>query len=138
MDIKTKEKRSQNMARIRSKNTAPELRIRKMLTKLGWKYRLHSKNLPGKPDIVVSKIKTAIFVNGCFWHQHKGCKKCTIPKSHIEHWRRKLEGNIQKQKQNIKVLHRLGWEALIIWECQTKNEKSLYKILRRVVGKTRI
>ncbi|KKR29997.1 MAG: mismatch endonuclease Vsr protein [Candidatus Woesebacteria bacterium GW2011_GWA1_39_8] len=138
MDKLTKEKRSQNMAQIRSKNTEPEIRVRKILAELGWNYRLHSRKLPGKPDIVISKIKTAIFINGCFWHQHKGCKRCTMPKSNSEYWNKKLEGNIQKQKQSIKDLKILGWKTAIIWECQTKNRVFLNKILRRAVEKTRI
>ncbi len=110
------------MAQIRSKHTEPELKVRKALTELGWKYRLHLRKLPGEPDIVISKIKAAIFINGCFWHQHKGCKRCTMPKTNIEYWSKKLEGNIQKQRQNIKDLRRLGWKTAVIWECQTKNK----------------
>ena len=138
MDKLTKEKRSQNMAQIRSKDTEPEIKVRKTLAELGWKYRLHSRNLPGQPDVIISKIKTAIFINGCFWHQHKGCKRCTVPKSNIKYWSKKLERNIQKQKQNIKDLERLGWETSVIWECQTKDKNTLNKILRRAFEKTRI
>ena len=102
MDKLSKEKRSQNMAKIRSKNTAPEILVRKELTKQGWKYRLHSSNLPGKPDVVIAKIKTAIFINGCFWHQHKDCKRRSMPKTNIEYWSKKFDGNIQKQKKHIR------------------------------------
>jgi len=138
MDKLSKEKRSQNMAKIRSKNTAPEILVRKELTEQGWKYRLHLSKLPGKPDVVIAKIKTAIFINGCFWHQHKDCKRRSMPKTNIDYWGKKLEGNIQKQKENMKNLRRLGWKTSIIWECQTKNKGSLNKIIRRVVEKARV
>jgi len=130
MDHLTKKRRSWNMSRIRSKDTAPEKEVRRILTKLGWRYRLHSKKLYGKPDIVITKIDTVFFINGCFWHQHKGCKRKTMPKANIKYWKPKLKRNIEKQKKDVIQLKKDGWKVHIIWECETKDEKSLSKKLR--------
>lgn len=126
------------MSRIKSTNTSPEIRVRKILTEFGLRYRLHVKRLPGKPDVIIPKIKTVFFINGCFWHQHKGCKRRSMPRTNIKYWGRKLEGNIQKQKESIKDLRRLGWKTAVIWECQTKNKNKLNKALRRAVEKARV
>jgi len=133
MDNLTKEQRKFCMSRIRSKNTQPEKVVRKVLTDLGWKYRSHNPKLPGKPDIVISKIKTIFFINGCFWHQHKGCKKQTMPKANIKYWRNKLKRNVEKQKNDIKKLKSDNWKVYIIWECQTKNEKNLIKKIQKIL-----
>jgi len=117
------EKRSWNMSRIRSKNTKPELAIRKMLHNSGIRYRLHVKDLPGKPDLSNKSKGFAIFVNGCFWHQHEGCKRANIPKSNKDYWVPKLERNVNRQKDNIQSLHDMGMKAHIIWECEVKNMK---------------
>ena len=121
------------MSRIRSKDTRPEAIARKTLTKLGLRYRLHVAKLPGKPDIVIAKNKTALFVNGCFWHQHKGCKRKSMPKTNIIYWSKKLKRNAEKQREDIKVLRKLGWKATIIWECQTKQENYLERRLRNIL-----
>jgi DNA mismatch endonuclease (patch repair protein) len=113
------------MSRIRSKNTKPELIVRKVLSKIGIRYRLHNSKLPGKPDIIISKAKTIIFINGCFWHQHKNCKKQAVPASNKDYWEKKLKRNIEKQKQDISALRALGWKVHKIWECQTADEKKL-------------
>ena len=97
MDHLTRKRRSWNMSRIRSKGTAPEIAVRKSLTRLGWRYRLHSPKLAGKPDVIISKAGTIIFINGCFWHQHKGCKRQAMPKANKSYWLPKLKRNIQKQ-----------------------------------------
>lgn len=125
MDNLTKKQRKACMTRIKSKNTEPELVVRKELTKKGVRYRLHVGKLPGKPDIVISKLKKVIFINGCFWHQHKGCKDGVMPKSNRNYWKPKLEKNIEKQKQNISKLKKLGWKVYKIWECQIKDSKAL-------------
>ena len=117
------EKRSWNMSRIRSKNTKPELIVRKMLHNSGIRYRLHVKDLPGKPDLSNKSKGFAIFVNGCFWHQHEGCKRANIPKSNKDYWVPKLERNVNRQKDNIQSLHDMGMKAHIIWECEVKNMK---------------
>jgi len=128
----TKEQRSWCMSRIRSKNTKPELVVRRVLTKMGYRYRLHVDKLPGKPDIAIAKGKIAIFINGCFWHQHKGCRRQSLPKTNIEYWHKKLERNVRKQKEDIKTLGKLGWNPVKVWECQTGDEKYLVNKFKRL------
>lgn len=125
MDNLTKEQRKLCMSRIRSKNTKPELIVRRILSGLGYRYRLHNSKLPGKPDIMISKAKMIIFINGCFWHQHKNCKKQSMPASNKDYWEKKLKRNVEKQKQDVRALRGLGWKVYKIWECQTANEKKL-------------
>jgi DNA mismatch endonuclease (patch repair protein) len=112
--------RSYNMSRIRAKNTSPEIAIRKALFKRGLRYRLHVHNLPGKPDIVFSKQKTIIFIHGCFWHSHPGCKRATMPKSNIEYWNPKITNNTRRDQRHYHELEALGWRVYVVWECQTK------------------
>lgn len=131
MDTLTKAQRSHCMSRIRSKNTAPELAVRRALTQLGLRYRLHVRELPGTPDIVISKKKLTIFINGCFWHQHKGCRRKSIPKSNTVYWHRKLERNIINQKSQITALKKADWKTAVIWECRTKDEGRLIKELKK-------
>ncbi len=133
MDNLTKEQRKLCMSRIRSKNTEPEIIVRKTLSKLGLRYRLHVSKLPGKPDIVISKAKKIIFINGCFWHQHKNCTRQAMPKANIEYWKPKLQRNIEKQEQDIKSLKKSGWKVYKIWECQTKNEQKLTQKLLKIL-----
>lgn len=122
------------MSRIRDKDTQPEKIVRKVLTGLGWRYRLHVDKLPGKPDIVISKIKTVIFINGCFWHQHKGCKRQSMPKANISYWSRKLKRNVEKQKEDIEALRKAGWKVFIVWECQTKNGNRLTNRIQKALA----
>lgn len=119
------------MSRIRSKDTSPELEVRKALTDLGVRYRLHKKLLAGTPDIVIAKLKTAVFVNGCFWHQHNDCKRSTLPKTNKNYWHAKLERNIHRQKDVLMQLQSTGWKVIIIWECETKNDKAVQEHLRK-------
>lgn len=119
------------MSRISGKNTSPELAVRKILYGLGYRYRLHGKKLCGKPDIVIRRLKTIIFINGCFWHQHGGCERNSSPKTNIEYWKPKLRRNVEKQKRDIKQLEKSGWKTLIIWECETKNYKNLLKKIQK-------
>lgn len=133
MDHLTARKRSWNMSRIRSRDTAPEKSVRKILTKLGRRYRLYATKLPGKPDIVIKKDKVAIFINGCFWHQHKGCKRKTMPKENKGYWQPKLEKNVAKQRKDIRQLKKDGWTINVIWECETKEEKTLTKKLQKII-----
>ena len=121
MDHLTKEKRSLNMRKIGSKNTKPELLVRKMLHRKGIRFRLHAKDLPGKPDISNKSKGFAIFVNGCFWHQHERCKRANTPKSNKEYWVPKLERNVKRQKDNIKSLIEMGMKPHVIWECEVKD-----------------
>jgi DNA mismatch endonuclease (patch repair protein) len=118
----TKEKRSWNMSRIKWKNTAPEKIIRSLLHSNGYRYSLHRKNLPGSPDLVLPKYKTVIFVHGCFWHQHSGCRRATIPKSNQDYWIPKLKRNIERFSENKKQLKELNWNIIIVWECQLKKK----------------
>ncbi|TSC87300.1 MAG: DNA mismatch endonuclease, patch repair protein [Microgenomates group bacterium Gr01-1014_16] len=128
-DIFTKEKRSEIMSRITGKNTTPELTVRKILRKMGYKYRLNAHNLPGKPDVVIHSEKLVIFVNGCFWHNHKGCKRSSLPKTNTEFWKDKINKNVEKQKQSIKALKKLGWKILVLWQCKINNNNALLKTL---------
>lgn len=130
MDHLTVTARSENMSKVRSKNTTPELRVRKILTNIGLKYRLHSDRYPGKPDVVIPSRKTVMFVNGCFWHQHKGCKKCTTPKSNFAFWEAKLMYNVARQKKQIQEIEAMGLKTFIVWECETKNTELLTKQLK--------
>ncbi len=118
-DNLTKEQRSKNMSRIRSKNTKPEMIVRKKLHSLGYRYSLHKKELPGKPDLYLKKYHLAIFVHGCFWHQH-GCEKTSKPKSNKSYWIEKLKKNVSKDKNNKKKLLDMGFNVLTIWECEIK------------------
>lgn len=134
MDIWSKEKRSYVMSRIGSKDTSPEKKVRSILHQMGYRFRLHVKGLPGQPDIVFPKYKKVIFVHGCFWHLHKGCRDGTIPKTQRQKWRTKLERNVKRDKAHIKQLRKTGWKALVIWECEvekriSKVEKSIARFL---------
>ena len=123
MDVHSKEIRSYNMSRIKNKNTKPEEIVRKFLFSNGFRYRQNDKRLPGHPDIVLPKYKTVIFVNGCFWHGHEGCKYFVWPKSNEEFWRKKIGSNIERDEKNVSALEQLGWRVLIIWECDLKNDQ---------------
>lgn len=132
MDIWSKEKRSNVMAKIRSKNTKPELTLRSNLHKLGYRFRIHRKDLPGNPDIVLPKYKTVIFVHGCFWHFHKNCKEGRIPNTNSELWEKKFERNITKDKTNQNECRNLGWKVIVIWECEI--EKNLDQTLNKILS----
>jgi DNA mismatch endonuclease (patch repair protein) len=119
-DVHSKETRSYNMSRIKNKNTKPEILIRQFLHKNGFRYRLHVKNMPGKPDIVLPKYKTVIFINGCFWHGHNGCKYFKTPKTRTEWWLNKINTNINNDIKATKSLIDLGWKIITIWECEVK------------------
>lgn len=122
-DVHDKATRSFNMSRIRSKNTKPELLLRSALFSNGYRYRLHDKRLPGKPDIVLKKYRTVIFVNGCFWHGHKDCKYYVIPKTRTEWWENKIAVNIQNDFQKRTQLINLGWKYIDVFECELKKDK---------------
>lgn len=125
MDRVTPEKRSQIMSRIRGKNTTPELIVRQLIYSLGYRYRIHSKKLPGRPDIVFHGRKKIIFVHGCFWHGHEGCNKGRPPKSNIHYWVTKLENNRKRDLEKQSELIKLGWKVLVIWQCELKNMELL-------------
>lgn len=121
-DVFTPEKRSEIMSRVRSKDTKPELAVRSLLHAMGYRFRVHRTELPGKPDIVLPKYRTVVFVHGCFWHQHPDCRKATLPKRNAEFWREKLEGNAERDRRTYERLRELGWHVLVVWECEVQRE----------------
>lgn len=123
------EKRSWNMSRIRAKDTKPELTVRSLLHCIGYRFRLHRRDLPGRPDIVLPKYRTVIFVHGCFWHRHIGCRFSNLPKSRQDYWTEKLEGNVRRDRRHQRNLRKQGWKVLIVWECQTKTSAKLQRWL---------
>lgn len=122
-DVLTKEQRHRCMSNVRSKNTKPEIMVRKFLFSNGYRYRVNRKDLPGKPDIVLPKYKTVVFINGCFWHGHENCKYATIPVSNHEFWLSKINGNIERDKLTREKLSRMGWKIVDIWQCQLKSHE---------------
>lgn len=122
-DVHDKQTRSYNMSQIKGKNTKPEILVRKFLFSKGFRYRLHLKTLPGKPDIVLPKYKTIIFINGCFWHGHENCKYFVIPKTRTDWWLNKIYGNKQKDSENFIQLSQIGWKIVTIFECELKRDK---------------
>src|SRR5665647_1875389 len=138
-DVHSKEIRSYNMSMIKGKNTKPELLVRQFLHANGYRYKLHDKSLPGKPDIVLPKYKTIIFIHGCFWHGHEGCKKSALPTTNIEFWKGKIAKNIERDKLNISNLHNKGWKVIIVWQCELKNaaiiDNRLIKLTSEITNK---
>lgn len=126
--------RSWNMSRIKGKDTKPEITVRSMLHRLGYRFRLHRKDLPGKPDIVLPKYRTVIFVHGCFWHRHPGCRFAYTPKSRTEFWLDKLQKNVERDQKVQDQLVQEGWRVAVIWECQTKNPESLKAELENLLS----
>lgn len=122
-DVHDKKTRSYNMSRIRGKDTTPEVIVRKFLFSNGIRYRLHQKKLPGKPDLVLKKYHTVVFVNGCFWHGHEGCRYFVIPKTRTEWWKNKISSTVAKDKENYHKLEEMGWQVLLVWECSLRGEK---------------
>lgn len=136
-DVHAPEQRSYNMSRIRSKNTKPEELVRKFLFSQGFRYRKNDARLLGKPDIVLPKYKTVIFVNGCFWHGHEGCRYFVWPKNNAEFWKEKITGNIQRDKHNHQLLANQGWRVIEIWECQLKRsvvDNTLQNLVLQIIG----
>ncbi len=130
MDTMTPEERSILMGKIRGKNTKPELLVRSMLHRCGYRYSLHNKALPGKPDIVLRKHKTVVFVHGCFWHRHPDCKVASMPKSNTAFWQDKFERNVANDKKHRRALETLGWKVIVVWACELKDPE---KVLRRLL-----
>lgn len=126
--------RSENMRRIRSKDTAPEMAVRRLAHGLGYRYRLHRKDIPGKPDLVFPGRRKVIFIHGCFWHQHPGCREGRPPKSNAAYWLPKLERNIERDKAALAQLAAAGWDALVVWECETKNHEAMRQALLDFLG----
>lgn len=133
MDIWSKEKRSEVMSRIRSKNTKPERVLRSLLHRAGLRFRVHCKDLAGCPDIVFRRYETAIFVHGCFWHLHEGCRDGTIPKTDHDKWKAKLLANRKKDKRHSRELRSQGWKTITVWECQIEKRSDL--VIKRIAAR---
>jgi len=134
-DVHSKQVRSFNMSRIRSVNTKPEITVRKGLFAAGLRFRLHDKKLPGKPDIVLRKYKTVVFVHGCFWHGHEGCRYYVIPKTRTEWWQNKINRNKELDSQHVKSLKEQGWDVIVIRECELKQgiaESTLKNLIKKI------
>lgn len=137
MDNRTPEVRSRNMSRIPSKNTKPEEMVRKYLFSQGFRYRKNVSNLPGKPDIVLPKYNTVVFVNGCFWHAHQGCKWFVPPKCNNDFWEKKFAYNVDRDEKNYNQLRELGWKVIIVWECEIRHsdkEKTLLNLKDKILN----
>ncbi|MGO0789173.1 very short patch repair endonuclease [Herbaspirillum seropedicae] len=130
MDVLTPEQRKKTMRAVKSANTLPELIVRKMLFHAGFRFRLHRKDLPGKPDIVLPRYRTVVFVHGCFWHQHPGCKNAARPSSRQEYWQNKLDKNVSRDASHISDLEADRWKVVVVWECETKNPEMLSQRLK--------
>jgi DNA mismatch endonuclease (patch repair protein) len=130
-DVYDAAKRSEVMRRVKSKNTKPEIKVRSLLHRAGYRFRLHRKDLPGTPDLVFPGRKKVIFVHGCFWHQHPGCKYASRPGSRVEYWNPKLDRNMVRDSERISALEYLGWTPFVVWECELKDVDSLMAKLRR-------
>jgi DNA mismatch endonuclease (patch repair protein) len=131
MDKLSSKRRSWNMSRIKSRDTHPEFAVRRALSKIGYRFRLHWNDLPGKPDVVLPRFRIAIFVHGCFWHQHAGCIDCSKPKTNTEYWKPKLVANVTRDRKHRRRLRQLGWTPVLIWECETQNAERLQRRLSR-------
>lgn len=137
-DNVSKKRRSEIMASVKGKNTKPELIVRKFLFSKGFRYRIHDKKLPGKPDIKLSKYKTVILINGCFWHGHENCRIYVMPKTNQEFWQDKINKNIIRDQKNINQLKELGWNVIILWECELKKSKvdnTLKKLINDILAR---
>ncbi len=133
MDIYSKEQRSKLMSCVRTQNTKPEVLVRKALHGMGFRFRLHNKSMPGRPDIVLSRYRTVVFVNGCFWHGHDCSKGTTLPKTNALFWKEKLKANVERDKKKTRELEEQGWRVVVVWECQTKSSEYLRTIISKAL-----
>ncbi len=131
MDTFSKEKRSEIMRAVKSKDSQAELAVRRMLHRAGFRYRLHVADLPGKPDLVFPARQKVVFIHGCFWHLHKNCRAASRPSSNVEYWESKLQRNADRDKKNKRRLKKLGWKMLVVWECELKNPDAVFSMLTR-------
>ena len=136
-DIFSEEQRSYVMSRVGSKNTKPELIVRSYLHRLGFRFKIHEKNLPGRPDIVLPKHRCVVFVNGCFWHRHKGCPRATTPSTRVDFWQSKFERNIARDQKNLSLLKKANWKVCLVWECEidkiSRRTKKLLELANEIV-----
>lgn len=135
MDIVSVKKRSEIMSKVRSRDTKPEMFVRKIVSSLGFRYRLHNRNLPGKPDLSNATRKKAIFVHGCFWHRHANCKMASVPASNKEYWKEKFRRNKLRDQAALDALKKMGWRPLVVWECEIRQPEKLKRKLEKYVGK---
>jgi len=133
-DVFSREKRSDIMSRVKNRDTKPELIVRSTLHKMGYRFRLHRRDLPGNPDIVLPKHKKVIFVHGCFWHGHKGCPRSSRPSSNKKFWNEKIDKNIKRDKNVRKELKRSGWDIMVIWQCEIKDSEKLQRKLTKFLA----
>jgi DNA mismatch endonuclease (patch repair protein) len=131
MDVVSTERRSALMSRVRSRDTGPELAVRRAARRLGYRYRLHRRDLPGTPDLIFPRLRKALFVHGCFWHRHEGCRLAYEPKSNGEFWRRKFAGNVARDARKTDELRDRGWDVLTVWECEVHKTAELPETLRK-------
>lgn len=136
MDTLTTAERSEIMGRVRSKNTRPEIAVRRLLHGMGYRFRLHRSDLPGRPDIVFPRKRVAVFVHGCFWHRHVGCPSTRTPKSRVAFWTGKFNDNMRRDRAARRALRRDGWRVLVVWECQVANVERLVNRIRRFMERT--
>lgn len=137
MDRLTREHRSWNMSRIRGHDTGPERMVRSLLHRLGFRFRLHSRRLPGRPDIVLPKYRSVVFVHGCFWHRHLDCPFAYTPKSRVDFWASKFAENVARDRRTTAALRQVGWKAVIVWECELRNPEALSRRLERILRRSR-
>lgn len=133
-DVFSPKTRSTIMSRIKGRDTNPERIVRSIIHRMGYRFRLHAKELPGKPDIVLPKHKKLVFVNGCFWHGHKGCKRAKIPATNTTFWLKKINSNIARDKKKLKELKKLGWKPLVVWQCQLRDKQELTMSIRNFLS----
>lgn len=134
MDRISSTERSRQMSLVKSKNTSPELAVRKLVFSMGYRYRIHGAELPGKPDLVFSRKKKVIFIHGCFWHRHQGCKKATTPATNTQFWLPKFARTVERDRKTLDALIERGWRSLVVWECELKNEEALSGRLREFLN----
>ena len=133
-DNLTPQQRRRNMSRVKGRDTKPELLVRSVVHGLGYRFRLHGKGLPGRPDVVLPRHRKVIFVHGCFWHGHAGCRRAARPSTNREFWDRKIDGNVARDASNIRALRRAGWKVLVVWQCATKDRARLEKRLGKFLS----
>lgn len=131
MDVFSRKKRSWIMSRVRGSDTKPELEIRSLVHKLGFRFRLGNRNLPGNPDLKLPRLKKVIFVHGCFWHGHKSCSRAKLPGTNVKFWKEKIAKNKLRDSKNLRLLKKLGWQSLVVWQCELKDPKKVKANLRK-------
>ena len=133
-DVFSREKRSAIMRGVGRRNTGPEILVRRLLHRAGYRFRLEGKDLPGKPDIVLPRYRSVIFVHGCFWHSHEGCRRAELPVTNRDFWRQKIEGNKRRDEVALEALSRLGWSFLVVWQCETRDREALLEKLKKFLN----